>query len=159
MKTLFHYALSIILLTIPNFLYAACDQIRPVQQIDIRQMNGQIVVENKGLSERCEVSNNDSDDEIQAARVVWLFHQLNCQPGECLVELAGKPNLSDKALKCDLGTPNKQKCRLKVNRLKRYCDRHDPASSGHCKFDYEIKVRGTKIDPSIIVKPRPTLVD
>lgn len=159
MKRLFQFSFNIILLVIPNFLYAACDQIRSVQQIDIRQINGQIVVENKGLSDQCEVSNNDADDEIQAARVVWLFHQLNCQPGECLVELAGKPNLSDKALKCDLGAPNKQKCRLKVNRLKRYCDRHDPANSGHCQFDYEIKVRGTKIDPSIIIKPRPTLVD
>lgn len=159
MKKLFHFSFSISVLVISHFVNAACDQKRPVQQIDIRQIDGQIVVENKAQAERCEVSNNDADDEVQAARVVWLFHQLNCQPGECLVELAGKPNLSDKALKCDLGPPNKQKCRLKVNRLKRYCDRHDPATAEFCQFDYVIKVRGTEIDPSIIIKPRPALAD
>ncbi len=159
MKKLIHFSFSIILLVISDFVYAACEHKRPVQQIDIRQIDGQIVVENKEQAERCEVSNNEADDEIQAARVVWLFHQINCQPGECLVELAGKPNLSEKALKCDLGTPNRQKCRLKANRLKRYCDRHDPSNPDYCQFNYVIIVRGTQIDPSIIIKPRPALAD
>lgn len=138
---------------------AACEQKRPVQQIDIRQIDGKIVVENKAQSSRCEVSNNQLDDEVQASRVVWVFHDLNCKAGECLVELAGKPNLSAKALKCDIGSPNKQKCRLKVNRLKRYCDRQHPGNTESCEFDYLIKVRGIEVDPSIIIKPRPTLAD
>lgn len=159
MKKLLQISFITLICCASGLVHAACDQKRPVQQIDIRQIDGKIVVENKEQSRQCEVSNNELDDEVQAARVVWTFHQLNCQPGQCLVELAGKPRLSDKALKCDLGTADKQKCRLKVNRLKRYCDKQDPNTSGQCQFDYVITVRGVEIDPSIIIKPRPTQTD
>ena len=159
MSKLLQISCIILICLSPTLAEAACDQKRPVQQIDIRQIDGKIVVENKAQSSRCEVSNNQLDDEVQASRVVWMFHDLNCKPGECLVELAGKPRLSDKALKCDIGSPNKQKCRLKVNRLKRYCDRQHPGNTESCEFDYLIKVRGIEVDPSIIIKPRPTLAD
>lgn len=138
---------------------AACEQPRNVQQIDIRQINGTIAVQHKNQIRRCQVNNNQLDDENQASRVVWVFHNLNCQPGECLVELKDQPALTDKALKCDLGSNESRKCRLNVNRLKKYCDTSGGNDPEQCEFSYDIKVRDVVVDPSIIIRPRPALSD
>ncbi len=138
---------------------AACEKPRNVQQIDIRQIDGIITVQHKNQVLRCQVNNNQLDDENQASRVVWVFHNLNCQPGECRVELKDKPILTDKALKCDQGSSDSRKCRLKTNRLKRYCDKSGGNDPEQCEFNYDIKVRDVVIDPSIIIRPRPVLTD
>lgn len=136
-------------------VFAKCDQERNQQKIIIKKINGKIEVENKTQSTRCRIKNNNSNDESNGSHVVWVFQDLNCQPGECEVELDGQPCLSFKVLNCDLGNPNNSRCRLKVNKLKQYCDKQNPSNPTECEFNYLIKVRGEIIDPTIIIRPRP----
>lgn len=132
---------------------AACEQSRPVQFIDIAEENEKIVIINKEQSKRCEIDNTNPQQTVQ---LKWVFQQLNCQPGECLIELAGgNANLPAGALECDIGNPNNRRCHLNIKKLQKYCDKNDTVNTDHCEITYDIKVRGEIIDPTIIIKPRP----
>jgi len=139
-----------------QFSTAACLQPGPHQQIVISQVNGNIAVEDKANSENCVVSNNLLDDEHQGSQVLWIFKGLDCARGDCVIELIGAPAPDERILKCNIGSPNNSQCKLKVNKLKRLCDTADDSNSEQCTIQYMIKVRGSEIDPSIIIKPRPT---
>lgn len=149
--------LRVVVLTVAASAFhsqAACDQMRPVQFIDIVQEDGKAVISNKPQSTRCEVDNSAQQSQV---RLKWVFQQLNCQPGECLIELSGgHATLPPGTLQCDMGNANNRQCQLNIRKLQRYCDTHDTANTDHCEIRYDIKVRGEPIDPSIIIKPRPT---
>lgn len=139
-----------------HYCLAGCQHPSPQQSIVITQSDGNVTVSDKANSETCHVANNGSNDDNQGSQLVWSFEGLACAKGDCVVEIAGAPNLDERILKCDQGGPNNSKCRLKVNMLKGVCDVVDGGNSEQCTIHYVIKVRGTEIDPSIIIKPRPT---
>lgn len=135
---------------------AKCDKDRESQTIEISRSSGAIVVENKELSKKCVVKNNKRHDENTGSQLVWLFRDIPCPQGHCRVELDGNPELSKEVFKCDIGTEQKSRCRLKVNKLKKYCRNIDPGDNKEsCEFHYRIWVGDQEIDPTIIIRPRP----
>lgn len=154
MKNLILVVIALLALSSVN-VFAACATSKHMQQIDIREINGKIQILNKDTTEKCQVLNNLSSDPDVGSSVKWVFHNLNCAPGECTVELDEKPKLSSKMFTCDLGTSDHRVCRLVVNALGRYCSKASRKHGDACEFNYVIKVRGEEVDPIIVVKPRP----
>jgi len=133
--------------------WAECAQPRSMQKIDIKNIGGEAQVVNKPQSENCEVKNDNANSVIH-----WTFHDLNCGPGQCLIKPeVNDPTLYEKALKCDQWSKNNRKCSLNVKKLKSLCDVVDTKNTDFCSFNYMIIVHGKEIDPTIIIRPRPSL--
>ena len=135
---------------------AKCDSPRPHQTITISRSGDTIQVQNKDLSTECVIENNGRHDENSGSRIDWEFQDIPCPRGHCRIELDGNPSLPPDVFKCDIGNQQNSRCRLKVNKLKRYCSQIDPGDNKEsCEFNYRIWVGHQEIDPTIIIRPRP----
>lgn len=177
--------LMITMLVVTSFeLSAKCPNISQFQTIEIvPNANGKPMVVDKSASTKCEIRNNKLTSRQSTSHIKWVFRRLNCSEQHCKVSFkheneiipntrtsrtpshpnsaAPNPNLPikarqviDEAMTCE-GNPQYYVCTLRVNELKRYCEKFSTTSTTSCTMDYDIIVNKQTIDPSIIIKPRP----
>lgn len=150
----FYEALFICLAVLSSFAAKAeCSKVEPFHTITIQpDANGQPVVDNKGNQGSCKIHNNRKTSYLQ-----WVFLGLNCDVDRCQIKFEGDNSLLKNAYACEKSDPNYFVCTLKVNKTKAYCNKHNHSSdTTACEAKYDIWVGNQKIDPSIIIRPRPT---
>lgn len=134
---------------------ANCSVVRKYQTIEIvADTGGMPVVIEKTYSDPCHVDNNKHSNLVTSSHIKWKFSGLNCQQNHCRIAFHGNASLLTDAYKC-VGHANNKVCHLYVNKAKDYCKAEDPSSSEQCTIQYDIMVGQIKVDPSIIIKPRP----
>lgn len=129
---------------------ANCAVKKQFQTINIIERQGIPEIEAKSESELCEVTNNKGSSNIK-----WVFRGLNCIADQCSIKFHGDESLleKEKAYGCH-GNANYYVCTLHVHKAKAFCDKHDLVNKSHCAMTYDVTVRGKKVDPTIIIKPR-----
>lgn len=129
---------------------ANCAVKKQFQTINIIERQGIPEIEAKNDSRLCEVKNNKGSSNIK-----WVFRGLNCIADQCSIKFHGDESLleKEKAYGCH-GNANYYVCTLHVHKAKTFCDKHDSQNTGYCAMTYDITVRGQKVDPTIIIKPR-----
>lgn len=161
-------------------LSAKCPDNTQFQTIEIKaDRAGKPFVVDKAENDKCRIRNNRLTSTGSASHIKWVFHKLNCKEKHCDIRFehqdmtirnSRKPQaysdrskykkhilvreIIDDAMKCG-GHPNYFICTLRVNELKRYCEKFDGNEQNSCTMHYNIYVGDNKIDPSIIIKPRP----
>ncbi len=173
--------LGIAVLALITFeLSAKCPENTQFQTIEIRaDRTGKPYVVDKAENDKCRIRNNKLSSNESTSHIKWVFHELNCKEKHCDIRFEHqdvtirntrkpetytdrskyKPHILvreviDDAMKCD-GHANYFYCSLRVNELKRYCEKFDNKNYKSCTMHYNIYVGDNKIDPSIIIKPRP----
>lgn len=161
-------------------LSAKCPDNTQFQTIEIRaDRAGKPYVDNKAENDKCRIQNNRLTNTSSASHIKWVFLGLKCKEKHCDIRFdhqemtirnSRKPQayadrskykkhilvreIIDEAMVCS-GNPNYFVCVLRVNELKRYCEKFDENDYNYCTMKYNIYVGDNKIDPSIIIKPRP----
>lgn len=172
---------GIALLALITFeLSAKCLDNTQFQTIEIRpDRAGKPYVVDKADNDKCRIRNNRLASTGSASHIKWVFYELKCKEKHCDIRFehqnmtirnSRKPQayedrskykkrilvreIIDDAMECS-GNPNYFVCSLRVNELKRYCEKFDGNDGNSCIMNYNIYVGDNKIDPSIIIKPRP----
>lgn len=119
------------------------------------QNNAGVVTFADQADKDCQVLN----DSPQRA-VFWVFQGMkqDCMPagsGKCRIELQQVDSNTQSKVNCH-PNGNDFVCMLNVHRLKSGCDRADPGSA-NCSISYLVFYQNQKVDPTIIINPRPSV--
>lgn len=153
-----YYALFLCLPVFSSFVaQAQCSTPGKFQTMTIApDTKGQPVVDDKGSDQQCVVLNNKHPDRQKTSHIKWVFKNLNCTHERCRIEVLNQPAMPEGAYECHPDKPNYFVCTLRVHKAKGFCPAiHDYQAD--CKVDYNIWVGDQKIDPSIIIRPRPAI--
>lgn len=122
----------------------------------VKDNNGEYKIKRKKRFKHCFVDNSAKDGTI-----IWKFKKeiTECKstPSSCTVTInnytGGPPPVS-----CYFDKNDNYNCKSNLNSLKQHCDKEDDDGIGTdvCIIDYTIKIAGKEIDPTLLIKPRPT---
>lgn len=113
-------------------------------------------IKNKKRFKHCLVDNSGKDGTI-----IWKFKKeiTKCQnnPSSCTVTFnnyTGGPN----PVTCYFDDKDNYNCKMDLNNLKQHCDKEDDegVDTDMCVIDYTITIGTKVIDPTLLIKPRPT---
>lgn len=147
---------------------AKCDQEATEQRLRVVAVNNGYAVEPK-QDKRCLLKNNGLSGTASSV-VIVDFSAVNCQvPRGCRVILKRRgepedgpnddaPQPPNRALLCKADSASSS-CYIYGNHLANFCD--DSLNAGNvgadsCKVRYVIRVGKQKVDPIIVIRPRPS---
>ena len=113
-------------------------------------------IKHKKRFKHCLVNNSGKDGTI-----IWKFKKeiTKCQnnPSSCTVTFnnyTAGPN----PVSCYFDDEDNYNCKSDLNNLKRHCDKEDVEGvvTDMCVIDYTITIGNQEIDPTLLIKPRPT---
>jgi hypothetical protein len=122
----------------------------------IKDNTGAYKIKHKKRFKHCLVNNSGRDGTI-----IWKFKKEipECQnnPNSCTVTFNNYDQGAN-PVSCYFDNNSNYNCKSDLNNLKRHCDKEDDegVATGMCVIDYTITIDGKTIDPTLLIKPRPT---